>query len=92
MRIQAAKEKVALLPHPVTEKIIQTLHAGVMNDGRARNQPTPYRDGQNVIKDSGTGTIVYMSPEAKDVPGLMRNLVSWIKENEEMPCTIVAGT
>jgi hypothetical protein len=38
----------------------------------------PYRDGQNVIKDSGTGTITY-APEAKDVQGLMRNLVSWIK-------------
>ena len=44
-----------------------------------RIKPTPYRDGQNVIKDSGTGTIVYMPPEAKDVGGLMRNLVSWIK-------------
>jgi Fic family protein len=32
-----------------------------------------------------------MPPEAKDVPGLMRNLVSWIKENEEIPCPIVAG-
>jgi Fic family protein len=62
-----------------------------MSDGRTRIKPTPYRDGQNVIKDSGTGTIVYMPPEAKDVPGLMRNLVSWIKENEEIPCPIVAG-
>ena len=62
-----------------------------MSDGRTLIKPTSYRDGQNVIKDSGTGTIVYMPPEAKDVPGLMRNLVSWIKENEEIPCPIVAG-
>jgi Fic family protein len=75
----------------VTEKIIQTLHALVMSDGRTRVKPTPYRDGQNVIKDSGTGTIVYMPPEAKDVPGLMRNLIFWIKENEELPCPIVAS-
>jgi hypothetical protein len=35
-----------------------------MSDGRTRIKPTPYRDGQNIIKDSGTGTIVYMPPEA----------------------------
>ncbi|MDJ1257984.1 MAG: Fic family protein [Candidatus Midichloria sp.] len=32
-----------------------------------------------------------MLPESKDVPGLMRNLVSWIKEDEELPCPITAG-
>lgn len=71
--------------------MIQTLHARVMSDGRVRVKPTPYRDGQNTIKDSSTGTIVYMPPEAKDIPGLMRNLVSWIKENTELPCPVVAG-
>jgi len=75
----------------VTETIIQTLHALVMSDGRTRIKPTAYRDGQNVIKDSGTAAIVYMPPESKDVSGLMRNLVSWIKESTELPCPIVAG-
>ena len=87
----AQLEQYASQNHPVTEKVIQTLHALVTSDGRTRIKPTPYRDGQNVIKDSGTGTIVYMPPEAKDVPGLMRNLVLWIKANEEIPCPIVAG-
>lgn len=84
-------EQYSAQKHPVTEKVIQTLHALVMSDGRVRVKPTPYRDGQNVIKDGSTRTIVYMPPESKDVPGLMRNLVSWIKENEELPCPIVAG-
>lgn len=87
----AQLEQYAAQGVSVTEKIIQTLHALVMSDGRIRVKPTPYRDGQNVIKDSGTGTIVYMPPESKDVPGLMRNLVTWIKENDEIPCPIVAG-
>src|SRR5690349_15510084 len=87
----AQLEQYAAQNHHVTEKVIQTLHALVMSDGRSRVKPTPYRDGQNVIKDSGAGTIVYMPPESKDVPGLMRNLVSWIKENETLPCPIVAG-
>lgn len=87
----AQLEQYAAQGASVTEKIIQTLHALVMSDGRTRIKPTPYRDGQNVIKDSGTGTIVYMPPESKDVTGLMRNLVFWIKENEELPWPIIAG-
>ena len=77
--------------HPITEKVIQALHALVMGDGRNRVKPTRYRDGQNVIKDGETGAIVYMPPEAKDVPMLMRNMVAWVKENKELPCPIVAA-
>lgn len=44
--------------------------------GRAR--PSRYRDGQNVIRDGRTGRIVYLPPEASDVPGLMANLVRWV--------------
>ncbi len=87
----AQLEQYAAQIYSVTEKVTQTLQALVMSDGRSRVKLTPYRDGQNVIKNSGTGTIVYMPPESKDVPGLMRNLVSWIKENNELPCPIVAG-
>lgn len=84
-------EQLAAKNHPVSEKVIQTLHALVMSDGKTRVKPTPYRDGQNVIKDSGTGSIVYMPPEAKDVSGLMRNLVSWINESIDLPAPIVAA-
>ena len=87
----AQLEQYAAQPQPVTEKMIQTLHALVMGEGRARIKPIPYREGQNVIKDSATGTLVYMPPESKDVPKLMGQLVAWIKENEGIPCPIVAG-
>ena len=87
----AQLEQYAAQNHPITEKTIQSLHALVMSDGRARIKPTPYRDGQNVIKDGKTGSIVYMPPEAKDVAGLMRNLIAWIKENDELPCPIIAA-
>jgi Fic family protein len=84
----AELEQYAAKKHSITEKVIQTLHGCLMNKGKI---PTPYRDGQNVIKDSGSGTIVYMPPESKDVPRLMRYLVTWIKENQELPCPIVAA-
>lgn len=75
----------------ITEKMIQTLHALVMADGKAKVKPTPYRDGQNVIRDGRTRAIIYMPPEAKDVPGLMKSLVVWMEENTAIPCAIVAS-
>jgi Fic family protein len=48
-------------------------------------------DGQNVIRD-GNGAIVYLPPEAKDVPGLMGEMAGWISSAEnEQPIPVVAG-
>jgi len=71
------------------EDLIKRLHAVVMK-GR-RGKPTPYRAGQNVIRDSGG--IVYMPPEAKDVAGLMAEMVRWTKsaQKEQVPPPIIAA-
>ena len=74
-----------------TEKTIQTLHAFVMADGRTQVKATLYRDGQNVIRDGRTRTLVYMPPEAKDVSGLMDGMVHWLHTARDIPCPIVAG-
>jgi Fic family protein len=46
-----------------------------------------------VIRDSGSGSIVYLPPEAKDVPGLMKEFVNWVKWAEEtkMPVPIISA-
>jgi Fic family protein len=77
----------------VTEKHVQTLHALVMAGGGSKVKPSAYRDGQNVIRDGRNKGIVYMPPEAKDVPGLMHDLVAWVKDSEAqaLPCPIRAG-
>jgi Fic family protein len=92
----AAVEKVeqfAAAGKPIIEQQIQILHALVMAGGAAKVKPSPYRDGQNVIRDSRTRGIVYMPPEAKDVPALMADLVAWIKDSQTqgLPCPIRAG-
>ena len=60
---------------------------------RKTGKPTPYREGQNVIRDSQSRGIVYMPPEASDVPQLMHELAAWIEapEPEGLPCPLVAG-
>ena len=84
-------EKIVAKNSTITEKTIQTLHAVIMSEGKTKSTPSPYRDGQNIIREVETGNIVYMPPEAKDVPKLMKNLVQCIKENENTPAPIVAG-
>jgi Fic family protein len=46
-----------------------------------------------VIRDSASGAIVYLPPEAKDVPSLMTELVAWVKaaEGEGLPIPLVAS-
>ena len=87
----AKLEQWAATGTQVSEKIVQTLHGIVMSDGRTRVKPTPYRDGQNVIRDATTGAIVYMPPEANDVPSLMRAMLKWVHDAQDIPCPIVAG-
>lgn len=86
-------EQLAASGAPISEAHIQTLHALVMAEGRKKAKPTPYRDGQNVIRDSRGRGIVYMPPEAKDVPPLMKALVSWCSrsQRDSLPCPIRAG-
>lgn len=77
----------------ITELDIKRLHAIVMGDGKQRVAPTSYRDGQNVIKDSATHAIVYLPPEAKDVPTLMHELVDWINTalKQAIPVPLIAA-
>ena len=84
-------EKWAAQGVSITEKMIQTLHALVMANGKTSVKSTGYRDGQNVIRDGRTKGIVYMPPEAKDVKKLMTGMLSWINKNSDLPCPIIAG-
>lgn len=84
-------ERLAESGSPLVERDIQRLQ-GLVLEGRA--EARAYRGGQNVIRDSRSGAIVYMPPEAKDVPGLMRELVGWVNESiakRELPVPLVAG-
>ncbi|MBN2512001.1 MAG: Fic family protein [Sedimentisphaerales bacterium] len=74
-----------------TEDLICRIHAVVVRGKRSK--PSMYRDGQNVIRDSSSGGIVYMPPEAKDVTGMMAQMVRWVKkaEQQHLPVPLVAA-
>ena len=84
-------KRLAAREDAITEDDIRRLHGLVL---KGRTSPDPYRDGQNVIHDSVSGSIVYLPPEAPDVPGLMADLVAWIgreTEHGELPAPIIAA-
>lgn len=88
----AEVERLAKKKAGFSEADIQRLHTLVIDGGSTKVKPSPYRDGQNVIKDSLSGKIVYLPPEAPDVPLLMKALVSWLnKTDEEIPCPLRAA-
>lgn len=84
-------EKMADKQAEFSEKMVKELHA-MVHTGR-QSKPTPYRTAQNVIREAGSGAIVYLPPEAKDVPGLMRELVNWVKwaEAAKLPAPVIAA-
>ena len=84
-------ERIAGENSPLTEVEIKSLHALVLF-GRAK--ASPYREQQNVIRDSASGRIVYLPPESGDVPELMQALVLWVNtelEVGQLPAPIIAG-
>ena len=84
-------EKLAKSKSPITESNIKHIHALVTGGGSTNVKHSEYREGQNVIKDSLSGNIVYMPPEAKDVAGLMKAFVKWINNANDIPIPIKAS-
>jgi len=84
-------ERLAENQAAFTEELIKSIHA-LVEKGK-KSKPTPYRAEQNVIKEAGTGYIVYLPPEAKDVPNLMKELVNWVKwaEVSKVPAPVIAA-
>jgi Fic family protein len=84
-------EEWARARSPLSEEMIRKLHAIV--ERGPRRKPSSYRTEQNVIRDSASGRIVYLPPEPSDVPGLMTELVEWVRQAEraEVPTAIIAG-
>ena len=74
----------------IKEEDIKLFHGYIM--GNSKPKSTEYRTAQNVIKEFGSGVIVYLPPEAKDVPELMQAFVNWINENRAtIPVPIIAA-
>ena len=79
----------------ILEDDIKLMHDLIMGGGKVKKnmKPSSYRDGQNVISDSRSGSIVYLPPEAKDVSILMNEFILWINNSIEkkVPAALIAA-
>lgn len=84
-------EKAGRSSQSLTEREIRTIHGLVMT---GREKASTWRKQQNVIRDSQSGRIVYLPPEAMDVPALMKELVLWVNDavaKGDLPIPVIAG-
>lgn len=81
-------EKVLEEGGEFNEKLVQKIHSLVENSQKI----IPYRNEQNAIYDTSDGSLVYLPPETKDVPVMMKDLITWVNENiDKLPTPVVAS-
>lgn len=81
-------EKVLEEGGEFNEKLVQKIHSLVEGSQKI----IPYRNEQNAIYDTSDGSLVYLPPETKDVPVMMKDLIDWVNDNiNTLPTPVVAG-
>src|ERR1019366_10769725 len=76
----------------VTEGLIREIHKRLVEGVRGgQGGPGAYRTIQNVGANSVTGEVVYTPPPPHDVPPMMQELVSWLREPSEIHPVLIAG-
>lgn len=76
----------------ITEGLIREIHKRLVEGVRGgRALPGQWRTVQNYVASSKTGEIIYTPPPPSDVPVLMRELVDWLREEQEIHPVLIAG-
>jgi len=81
--------KLAKKTTSINEDLVLKVHNLVV--GKNVNYKNSFRDGQNVVQDSITGQLVYLPPEAKDVPKLIQKMLNDFNQIQNVLIPIKAG-
>jgi Fic family protein len=77
---------------PITEGLIREIHKRLVEGVRGGSgSPGEYRRVQNYVANSATGRIVYTPPPPGDVPELMRCLVDWLAQPNDVHPVLTSG-
>jgi Fic family protein len=77
---------------PVTEALVREIHKRLVKGVRGdKALPGQYRKGQNFVVNSSTGKVIYTPPVAAEVPGLMRDLVTWLSTEHGINPVLESG-
>src|SRR6476620_1918205 len=77
---------------PITEGLIREIHRRLVQGVHGgEGQPGSYRVKQNYVANAVTREIVYTPPPPLDVPPMMRELVDWLRDTDDVHPVLVAG-
>ncbi len=77
---------------PITETLIRSIHQRLVEGVRGgEGKPGAYRLIQNYVVSGKTGKPVYTPPPPEAVPGLMQELVEWLRADTAIHPVLVAG-
>jgi len=77
---------------PVTEGLIREIHKRLVEGVRGgEGGPGEYRRVQNFVVNSRTREVIYTPPSPESVAPAMRDLVAWLRGEEEVHPVLVAG-
>lgn len=72
--------------YPITEHLIRTAHRMMLSHGRgAEKRPGEYKDNQNYIGDRRRRRIEFVPISPMDLPGAMRLLIDYIRDDRTPP-------
>ncbi|MCH8199427.1 MAG: Fic family protein [Chloroflexi bacterium] len=76
----------------IDEGVIHQINSLVLSGEARILTPGEYRRGQNRVRNPMTGRIAYVSPNAGDVPALMREFGLWLRQpHEARIAPVIAG-
>ncbi len=76
----------------ITEALVREIHKRLVKDVRGdKALPGEYRRGPNYVVNSKTGKVIYTPPPAAEVPGLMAELVAWLRTEHGINPVLESG-
>lgn len=66
----------------ITEKDLLSIHKLTVNRVLTPEQAGKYRKTEVVVKNSKTGTVSFVPPEAEEVPKLVKEFFSWLSDEQ----------
>jgi Fic family protein len=77
---------------PITETLIRSIHQKLVEGVRGgEGQPGAWRRIQNYVVSGQTGKPVYTPPPPEAVPGLMAELVDWLRADSDIHPVLIAA-
>lgn len=74
----------------ISPELILRSHAAILDGITEKNLRGVFRDAQNAIYESGSGKLVYLPPEPKDVRDLIGDLCGWVTTARVHPIVAAA--